>query len=422
MVRVCCYRALSSSGPSPEEVAGMSMREAASKLAGSVVTSAGLVDACASRMESRRGLNAFVTESLESARKAAQASDARRAAGKALGPADGIPVAVKDNFCTLGERTSAGSRALESFISPYESTTTARLKASGAVVMGKTTMDEFGMGSFSMSGCTGPSLNPWGGEGGDGPFVAGGSSGGSAAAVAGGMAFAALGSDTGGSVRLPAAYTGCVGLKPSYGRLSRHGLIAYVSSTDCPGILARSVWDAAALLHLLQGEDAKDPTSLPPDPALGALVAGGADVWEEGVRGLRVGLPDEWYDGVRYGYRAAPAAGRSLHEEYAATRTEGLGPEVQRRILLGTFALSSEHAATYYGKAMQVRRVVADEFAAAFGNVDVLLTPTSPASAPRLEDAAAMPAAAMYATDVMTVPASLAGLPAVSVPVGVGGA
>mmetsp|Transcript_62847 Transcript_62847/g.199073 ORF Transcript_62847/g.199073 Transcript_62847/m.199073 type:complete len:375 (-) Transcript_62847:915-2039(-) len=293
MVRVCCYRALSSSGPSPEEVAGMSMREAASKLAGSVVTSAGLVDACASRMESRRGLNAFVTESLESARKAAQASDARRAAGKALGPADGIPVAVKDNFCTLGERTSAGSRALESFISPYESTTTARLKASGAVVMGKTTMDEFGMGSFSMSGCTGPSLNPWGGEGGDGPFVAGGSSGGSAAAVAGGMAFAALGSDTGGSVRLPAAYTGCVGLKPSYGRLSRHGLIAYVSSTDCPGILARSVWDAAALLHLLQGEDAKDPTSLPPDPALGALVAGGADVWEEGVRGLRVGLPDE---------------------------------------------------------------------------------------------------------------------------------
>eukprot|EP00898_Chlorokybus_atmophyticus_P005099 jgi/Chlat1/5590/Chrsp369S05367 len=453
--------------------------EAAAALAKRSVSAEELLQACQKRIEAGRSLNAFITETPQHAAHAASTSDTRREHSAGLGPLDGIPIAIKDNFCTHGVRTTAASNMLQTFISPYESTVTQRLQAAGAVMIGKTNMDEFGMGSYSLFSAFGHVSSGWRVQGGaneGAACVAGGSSGGSAVAVASGMALAAIGSDTGGSVRLPAAYCGLVGFKPSYGRLSRFGLIAFTSSLDTPGIFTRSVEDTSLVLQAIEGCDANDSTCLPIEvPRVHSL-----QQWLSGkqpLAGLRVGIPQEYhveevasavleawqnaarqmqdagaelvhvglphtkaalaayyvlapaeaasnlarYDGVRYGHRCEKSSDsqqQTLLTEYALSRGEAFGPEVRRRIVMGTFAASSEAANKYHHKALQIRRLVAQDFANAFMGIDILLTPTAPTTAPLLSEAlAASDPTAAYANDVMTIPSSLAGLPAMSLPV-----
>ncbi len=417
-------------------------------------------------MEATRDLNAFITETPERALEMAEASDARRARDQMLGPLDGIPVAVKDLFCTEGVATTAGSHILEGFVPPYESTVTANLWAAGAVMLGKTNLDEFGMGSATVTSHFGPTKNPWGPKDGK-DLVPGGSSGGSAAAVAAHACLGAIGTDTGGSIRQPASFCGVVGLKPTYGRCSRWGIVAFASSLDQAGPMTRTVKDAAIMLGAMAGHDPKDSTSAPmPVPDYEAALTGD-------IRGMKVGIPKEYrvdgmpgeierqwekgaallreagaeivdvslphtkyalpayyiiamaeassnlarYDGVRYGFRVP---GASLDEMYENTRSQGFGLEVKRRILLGTYVLSAGYYDAYYLRAQKVRKLVADDFRKAFDHVDALLTPVSPTPAfplgERMEDPIAM-----YLNDVFTVPASLAGLPAGSVPVGYSG-
>ncbi len=379
-------------------------------------------------------------------------------------PLAGVPVALKDNLCTRGIRTTASSRILERYVPPYDATVVARLEAAGAVIVGKTNCDEFAMGSSNENSAFGPTRNPWSLD-----RTPGGSSGGSAAAVAAGMTPLALGSDTGGSVRQPAAMCGVVGLKPTYGRVSRYGLIAFGSSLDQIGPLTRTVGDAAVVLAVMAGEDPADATSAPEPVAdyAAAIDAGGGD-----LRAARIGVPRVLlegvdqdvrrafdaalevlsargatlvdtalphaqhaiavyylvataeassnlarYDGVRYGFRAA---GDELRAMYARTRAQGFGPEVKRRIMLGTYVLSAGYYDAYYLKAQQVRTLILRDYEQAFsgsGAVDVIAMPTSPTPAFRLGERVSDPLQ-MYLADIFTVSANLAGLPAISVPCG----
>ena len=375
------------------------------------------------------------------------------------GPLRGIPVAVKDIFCTEGSPTTAGSRILEGYRPPYTATAVRRLDAAGARVLGKTNMDEFAMGSSNENSAYGPVLNPW-----DRARVPGGSSGGSAAAVAGGLAPCALGTDTGGSIRQPAALCGIVGLKPTYGAISRYGMIAFASSLDQCGPLTRDVTDAALLLAALQGRDPCDSTSVgieggvvaPTGEDLTGLRFGvpaelGRDDFDAGVRAVfeatlariealggeiaEVALPSAEhgisayyvlapaeassnlarYDGVRYGMRSEQAG--DLLEMYETTRAEGFGVEVKRRIMLGTYALSSGYYDAYYGQAQKVRTRIAEDFTTAFADVDFVVSPTSPSVAFGLGEKTDDPLS-MYLNDFFTVPMSLAGIPAISIPAG----
>ncbi|KDO33758.1 hypothetical protein SPRG_01639 [Saprolegnia parasitica CBS 223.65] len=456
-----------------------SLVEVSQALAAGTTTATELTEACIAQINATRDLNMFVADTFESARTLAAASDARRASGAARGPLDGIPVGVKDIFCMHNEApTTCGSKMLDGFHAPYESTATQRLLDAGAVPLGKLNMDEFGMGSATKYSQFGATINPWSTNLTDAALVSGGSSGGSAAAIASGCCFAALGSDTGGSVRQPAAYCGVTGFKPNYGRISRHGMIAYASSLDTPALFTKTARDASLVLPLLAGPDGKDATAiqetlpdtwcqLPADTSsLKGLTVGVPNeyfvqelpeamlhVWDEGIRHLRdagarvveVSLPTtkyalptyyilacaeassnlSRYDGVRYGFRAAVSEATSvadasnqataLHDLYCRTRSEGFGPEVQRRILSGTFVLSAGAFNDYYERAVIVRQRIRDDFAATFtSGVDVLLTPTTPTGPFSLHGAA--DPIEMFMNDIMTIPASLAGLPALSLP------
>jgi aspartyl-tRNA(Asn)/glutamyl-tRNA(Gln) amidotransferase subunit A len=426
-----------------------------------------LTEAHIAAVEAARPLNAFITETPEKALEMADASDERRAHGGDgdLGVMEGIPVGIKDLFCTEDILTTAGSHILDGFHPPYESTVSANLWRAGAVLLGKTNLDEFAMGSSNMTSYYGGVENPWRATGGDNrPLVPGGSSGGSAAAVAARAVMGATGTDTGGSIRQPAAFTGIVGMKPTYGRCSRWGVVAFASSLDQAGPLTRDVRDAAIMLRAMAGHDAKDSTSVDhPVPDYEAALTGD-------VRGLRIGVPEqyrvegmpgeietlwsrgiEWlkaagaepveislphtkyalptyyivapaeassnlarYDGVRYGLRV-PAG--ELDEMYEATRGEGFGAEVKRRVLIGTYVLSAGYYDAYYNKARRVRSLILRDFTEAFATVDAILTPTAP-SAPFAMGEKMDDPIAMYLNDVFTVPASLAGLPAISVPAG----
>jgi aspartyl-tRNA(Asn)/glutamyl-tRNA(Gln) amidotransferase subunit A len=409
-------------------------------------------------------IHAYLEVTAERARSDADRIDAARAAGTDLPPLAGIPLAIKDNLCTLGIRTTCSSRMLESFVPPYESTVTGRLWEAGAVLLGKTNLDEFAMGSSTETSAFGPSRNPW-----DPERVPGGSSGGSAAAVAAGECMAALGSDTGGSIRQPASFCGVVGLKPTYGRVSRWGLVAFASSLDQVGPFTASVADAAEILQAIAGADPRDATCLKVpvpdytaalhqpvqglrvglirecfeqpglDPAVKASVLAAAarlealgcelvDVscprFDDGIATYYVIAPSEAsanlarYDGVKYGFRAQTSeGGDSLATMTARSRAEGFGAEVQRRILIGTYALSAGYVDAFYRKAQQVRTLIRRDFDRAFEAVDVLLTPTSPTTAFRFGAHTNDPLA-MYLADLLTIPVNLAGLPALSLPCG----
>ncbi len=406
-------------------------------------------------------LNAYLEVTAERARADADRIDAARSAGESLPPLAGVPLAIKDNLCTKGVATTCASRMLEDFVPPYESTVTTRLWESGAVLLGKTNLDEFAMGGSTETSAFGPTANPWNPE-----HVPGGSSGGSAAALAAGECMASLGSDTGGSIRQPASFCGVVGLKPTYGRISRYGLVAFASSLDQVGPFTTNVADAAELLQVMAGHDPRDSTSLKapvPDysadlakpikglkvglvkecfeqdglaadvqasvmaaakqlKALGAeLVDVSCPRFTDGIATYYVIAPSEAsanlarYDGVKYGFRAEDA--ESLAAMTARSRAEGFGSEVQRRILIGTYALSAGYVDAYYKKAQQVRTLIRRDFDAAYGQVDVLLTPTAPSTSFR-QGAHADDPLAMYLADLLTIPANLAGLPAISVPCG----
>ncbi len=425
-----------------------------------------LAEAHITAMAAARRLNAFITETPELARRRAKAADARRAKGQAAGSLDGIPIAVKDLFCTAGVPTTAGSHILDGFTPTYESTVTANLKKAGAVMLGKTNLDEFAMGSANVTSYHGPVINPW--RAADGKDrVPGGSSGGSAAAVAARLALGAIGTDTGGSIRQPASFCGIVGMKPTYGRCSRWGIVAFASSLDQAGPLTRDVRDAAIMLGAMAGHDPMDSTSAPMEVANFEAALSGD------IRGLKVGIPKEYrldgmpgeietlwqrgeawlkdagaetvevslphtkyalpayyivapaeassnlarYDGVRYGLRVD---GDSLDDMYENTRGAGFGAEVQRRVLIGTYVLSAGYYDAYYLKAQKVRTLIARDFQNAFTGVDVLLTPTAPSEAFVIGEKMDDPIA-MYLNDIFTGPSSLAGLPGISVPAGRGG-
>ena len=406
-------------------------------------------------------VHAFLEVTADRARADADRLDEARASGEDLPPLAGVPIAIKDNLCTKGIRTTCSSRMLESFVPPYESTVTDRLWRSGAVLIGKTNLDEFAMGGSTETSAFGPTANPWNTE-----HVPGGSSGGSAAAVAAGECMASLGSDTGGSIRQPASFCGVVGLKPTYGRVSRYGLVAFASSLDQVGPFATSVSDAAELLQAIAGEDPRDSTCLKApvpdyrerlgrsvsglrigvvrecfdqdglDPQVKASVLAAADLlqslgaelvdvscprFNDGIATYYVIAPSEAsanlarYDGVKYGFRADDAS--SLAAMTARSRAEGFGSEVQRRILIGTYALSAGYVDAYYRKAQQVRTLIRRDFETAFASVDVLLTPTAPSTA-FAAGAHADDPLAMYLADLLTIPANLAGLPAINVPCG----
>jgi len=425
-----------------------------------------ITEAHLSAIEQARSLNMFITETPERALADAGAADERRARGEPL-TLDGLPIAVKDLFCTDGILSTAASHILDGFVPPYESTVSAKLRDAGTVLLGKTNLDEFAMGSANVTSYYGEVENPWRARGDNRRRVPGGSSGGSAAAVAGRCALAAIGTDTGGSIRQPAAFCGIVGLKPTYGRCSRWGIIAFASSLDQAGPMTRTVRDAAIMLRHMAGHDPKDSTSAPREvPDFEAVI-------ESGVRGMRIGIPKEYrvdgmsselealwqqgvnwlraagaeivevslphtryalptyyiiapaeassnlarYDGVRYGLRVE---GNSVQEMYENTRGEGFGAEVRRRVLIGTYVLSAGYYDAYYLKAQKVRARIAQDFARAYEKVDAILTPTAPTAAFPIGEKMDDPIA-MYLNDVFTVPASLAGLPAISVPAGLSG-
>jgi aspartyl-tRNA(Asn)/glutamyl-tRNA(Gln) amidotransferase subunit A len=442
----------------------LTLAELSAAMARKEASAVEVADAHLAKLDEHRALNAFITETPEKARAMAKASDARRAKGEA-GLLEGVPLAIKDLFCTEGVQTTAASNILKGFVPQYESTVTANLWKAGAVMVGKTNLDEFAMGSSNMTSHFGGVENPWKRHGDNRKLVPGGSSGGSAAAVAAFMVPGSTGTDTGGSIRQPAAFCGIVGLKPTYGRCSRWGVVAFASSLDQPGPFARTVEDAAILLQAMSGHDPKDSTSAPlavPDFAAAAR--------NPDIRGLRVGIPREYrvdgtspgivalweqgiemlkaagativdvslphtkyalpayyivapaecssnlarYDGVRYGLRVP---GTDLTGMYENTRAAGFGKEVRRRVMIGTYVLSAGYYDAYYRKAQQVRALIARDFRQAFGECDVLLTPTAPTAAfaagEKMDDPVTM-----YLNDMFTIPASMAGLPGISVPAG----
>ena len=410
--------------------------------------------------ERESDIHAFNLVTTEQARATAQQVDADIKAGKPVGPLAGVPVALKDNMCTRGIETTCSSKILEGWKPPYDATVVTRLQQAGAVMVGKTNLDEFAMGSSTENSAFGPTKNPL-----DTSRVPGGSSGGSAAAVAAGFAAASLGSDTGGSIRQPASLCGLVGVKPTYGLVSRQGIVAFASSLDQVGPFTHTVADAALMMEVIGGHDPLDSTSLPqPMPSLTSVLG-------QGVKGMRIGrladMPDGCepevlarmdaayvalqaagativdialpslsycltayylvapaeassnlarYDGVRYGLRVETG---DLHSMYGATRAAGFGAEVKRRIMLGTYALSAGYFDAYYGKALKVRRLIANDFAAAYEKCDVILTPTSPTVAFPLGDKTSDPLT-MYLCDIFTIPTNLAGHAAMSVPFGTG--
>jgi len=445
------------------ELTSLTLKAALDGLNSKAFSSAELTQAHIEAVEAARALNAFVAETPERALEMARASDARRARGEA-GPLDGAPLGIKDLFCTEGAASTAASKILDGFKPTYESTVTANLWRDGAVMLGKLNMDEFAMGSSNESSAYGPVVNPWRRQGSNSHLTPGGSSGGSAAAVAAELCLGATATDTGGSIRQPAAFTGTVGIKPTYGRCSRWGIVAFASSLDQAGPMARTVEDAAILLKSMAGHDPKDSTSLAVEtPDFPSFVG-------KSVKGLRVGVPKEYrvdgmpaeiealwrkgvewlkdagceivevslpntryalpayyiiapaeassnlarYDGMRYGLRVD---GRSLTDTYEKTRAEGFGTEVKRRILIGTYVLSAGYYDAYYLKALKVRRRISEDFEAAFGKVDALLTPTAPSAAFTLGENADDPVA-MYLNDIFTVTVNLAGLPGMSLPAG----
>ncbi|HEX5611665.1 MAG TPA: Asp-tRNA(Asn)/Glu-tRNA(Gln) amidotransferase subunit GatA [Burkholderiales bacterium] len=439
------------------------LAELASALAARKISSVELTQLCLARIRALDAkLNAFITVDEDRSLADARVADERRSRGEA-GPLTGIPIAHKDIFCTRGMRTTCGSKMLGNFVSPYDAHVIERFAAAGAVLLGKTNMDEFAMGSSSETSFFGPVRNPW-----DGNRVPGGSSGGSAAAVAARMAPAATGTDTGGSIRQPAALSGVCGLKPTYGTVSRYGMIAFASSLDQGGPIAKSAADLATLMSTMASHDARDSTSLER-----SAEDYGREL-ERPLSGLRIGLPREYFndgveadslarvreaigwfesqgaravditlsntklavpvyyvlapaeassnlsrfDGVRYGHRAREYA--DLADMYRRSRAEGFGAEVRRRILVGTYVLSHGYYDAYYLQAQKVRRRIAEDFAQAFRHCDVIMGPTAPATAFPIGEKSADPVQ-MYLGDIFTVPASLAGLPAMSVPCGFDG-
>jgi aspartyl-tRNA(Asn)/glutamyl-tRNA(Gln) amidotransferase subunit A len=412
--------------------------------------------------------HAFITVCTDEALAQAAAVQKRLDAGEKLPPLAGVPMAVKDNISTRGIRTTCASRMLHNYVPPFDATVIERIKAGGAVILGKTNCDEFAMGSTTETSYAGPTRNPWAVD-----RVPGGSSGGSAAAVAAGQAWYALGSDTGGSIRQPCSYCGLTGLKPTYGAVSRYGLIAYASSLDQIGPMARTAADCAAALAMFAGPDPRDSTAMPAGRGLDAVDLANAIRQPEDLRGLVIGIPDEYfseglqpatrnavqaaagvlaalgarlepvslplvdesipayyliataeasanlarYDGIQYGFRPADGEFEDLLDFYCQSRTRGFGREVRRRILLGTFALSSGYYDAYYLKALQARQLVQDGFASALSRCDMLLAPVAPSTAPKLGESLADPLK-MYLSDVYTVAANLAGLPALAMPCG----
>jgi len=405
-------------------------------------------------------LNAFITITQNDALAQAKAADARLASGEET-PLTGIPIAHKDIFCTKGVKTSCGSRMLDNFISPYDATVVARLKQAGAVMLGKTNMDEFAMGSSNETSFYGPAHNPW-----DRDTVPGGSSGGSAAAVAARMACGATGTDTGGSIRQPAAFSGVTGVKPTYGRVSRYGIVAFASSLDQAGTLTRTAEDAALMLQIMSGPDELDSTALPnlvpnfckalKDPwenitigvpdnffdkdldpnnaqlirdALSVFEKLGATIKEIHLENIHLSVPVYYvvapaeassnlsrFDGIRYGYRAEGESG-DLAEFYMRTRGEGFGAEVKRRILMGTYVLSAGYYDAYYLQAQKIRQLISQDFSRAFEDVDLIAGPTAPTPAFSIGQKINDPIQ-MYLNDIYTIGAPLAGLPALSTPCG----
>ena len=438
------------------------LKELAARLAARSISSAELTAHFLDRIERvGRPLNAFITVDRDKSLAQARAADARIARGDAA-PLTGIPVAHKDLFCAKGWRTTCASKILSNFVAPYDAHVIEQFDRAGAVLLGKTNMDEFAMGSSNENSAFGPVRNPW-----DTSAVPGGSSGGSAAAVAAGLAPAATGTDTGGSIRQPASFVGVSGIRPTYGRVSRYGMVAFASSLDQGGALARTAEDLALVLDVMAGFDPRDSTCVdrPKDDYAGGLALG--------VKGLRIGLPKQYftkdlardvaepilaaleaykrmgatvvevdlpnqalavpvyyvlapaeassnlsrYDGVRYGHRAADYT--DLRDMYRKTRAEGFGAEVKRRILIGTYVLSHGYYDAYYLKAQKIRRLIARDFAEAFGACDVIMGPASPCVAYDLGEKASDPVQ-MYLDDIYTVPINLAGLPGMSIPCGFG--
>lgn len=447
------------------DLTALTIAQARDALTKKNVTAAEIADAHIKAIEQARGLNAFVLETPDVARKMAKDSDARIAAGKA-GPLEGIPIGVKDLFCTKGVRTTASSHILDNFIPAYESTVTAQLWRDGAVMLGKLNNDEFAMGSSNETSYFGPVQSPWRRQGSNTPLVPGGSSGGSAAAVAARLCLGSTGTDTGGSIRQPAAFTGIVGIKPTYGRCSRWGIVAFASSLDQAGPFARDVRDTAILLRSMAGYDPKDTTSVDravPDyeAALGRSVKGmkvgipkeyridgmAAEIdtlWERGVEWLRaagaeiveVSLPHTKYalpayyivapaeassnlaryDGVRYGLREQ---GRDVIRMYEATRAAGFGKEVRRRVMIGTYVLSAGYYDAYYLRAQKVRTLIKKDFEDCFNKgVQAILTPATPSAAFGIGEKGGADPIEMYLNDVFTVTVNMAGLPGIAVPAG----
>ncbi len=438
-----------------------SLTELAVALAGRQISSVELTREALARIADQAILNAFITVDEAGALQAAQAADERLSRGEA-GPLTGIPLAHKDVFCTEGLATTCGSRMLANFVSPYDAHVVSRLRAAGAVCVGKTNMDEFAMGSSNENSYFGPVKNPW-----DRERIPGGSSGGSAVAVAAGMVPIATGTDTGGSIRQPASLCGVTGIKPTYGVVSRYGMVAYASSLDQGGAFARSARDCALLLSAMAGFDPRDSTSLdrPPEDYTRGL--------DQPLAGLRIGLPKEFFadglaadvraaldgalaeyrrlgatlvevslpnarlaipayyviapaeassnlsrfDGVRYGHRAAEYS--DLQDMYSRSRAEGFGAEVKRRILIGTYVLSHGYYDAYYIQAQKLRRLIAQDFAAALNECDVIAGPVSPTTAWRIGEKSDDPVQ-MYLSDIYTIAVNLAGLPGLSLPAGVG--
>ncbi|RSY89730.1 Asp-tRNA(Asn)/Glu-tRNA(Gln) amidotransferase subunit GatA [Sphingomonas koreensis] len=430
-------------------------------------TAVEVADAFVTKVSAAKQLNAFIVETPDHAIAAARAADAARAAGETLKPLAGVPIGMKDLFCTKGVQTTAASHMLEGFTPVYESTVSQKLWDAGAGMLGKLNLDQFAMGSSNETSYFGNVISPWRRkDGGNAALAPGGSSGGSSSAIAARLVPAATGTDTGGSIRQPAAFTGISGIKPTYGRCSRWGVVAFASSLDQAGPMARDVRDCAIMLEAMAGFDPKDATSLdmavpnweaglsadlrgkkvgiPKEYRVDGMPAEIEALWQQGIDWLKdagaeiveVSLPHTKYalpayyiiapaeassnlaryDGVRYGQRDLPD-GANLQEMYAATRAAGFGPEVQRRILIGTYVLSAGFYDAYYTQAQKVRTLIAQDFEKAWAQCDLLLTPTAPSAAFALGEKSADPLA-MYLNDVFTVPSSLAGIPAMSVPGG----
>lgn len=450
------------------ELNRLGLAEARDLLRKGEVTSVQLTEACLAAIEAADALNAFVHKTPEIALQRAEAADARIRAGDAPSMC-GLPVGIKDLFCTRGVPSQAASRILEGFRPEYESTVSQNLKDSGAVMLGKLNMDEFAMGSSNETSCYGNAVNPWRRGNDDTALTPGGSSGGSATAVAADLCLAATGTDTGGSIRQPAAFTGITGIKPTYGRCSRWGIVAFASSLDQAGPMTKSVRDAAIMLEAMCSHDPKDSTSTEiPVPDFEAMLTGD-------IRGKKIGIPKEYrmdgmpdeiealwrsgaemlkaagaeivdislphtkyalpayyviapaeassnlarYDGVRYGHRAKLAQGDGITEMYEKTRAEGFGDEVQRRVMVGTYVLSAGFYDAYYNRARKVRTLIKRDFEEVFAQgVDAILTPATPSSAFGLGEMAEADPVQMYLNDVFTVTVNLAGLPGIAVPAG----